>query len=210
MRKDKSDASVSFEVPDALKDLELYRADSRLCRNWDLLFKAWSLAYPGIDCLQEVKAAHAWEVSNPEKRKKNRPRFLDRWLSRAQDKPHKLGHHGDSSLGDSEGRLEAVRKKRFQERMTQKQNGVPPPPDFFEKFKALKDNFILTSAISLDAEVPQMIKLVCKLPLIAFVAVAETVALAIAVVTETMTGSSSMAKVVYKLDDLGSRLIGKG
>ena len=74
-------------APPDLSGLELYAADKRLCEKWDV-FKAAALqAYPGVDLLAEVTKAHAWETANPTRRKRDRVRFLNQWLSRAQDQP---------------------------------------------------------------------------------------------------------------------------
>jgi len=71
--------------PPELADLELYAKDRRLSLRWPALLPAWRIAYPGVDILAEVRKAHAWELSNPAKRKVHRARFLVNWLSRAQD-----------------------------------------------------------------------------------------------------------------------------
>lgn len=43
--------------------------------------------YPGIDCTQELRKITGWCLANPKYRKTRRgaPRFLNSWLSRAQD-----------------------------------------------------------------------------------------------------------------------------
>lgn len=84
-------------VPPELESLELYQQDTRLCERFPKLYPAWLGAYPGVDIVAEIRKAHAWEVSNPKKRKKDRPRFLSNWLSRAQDKarPSSAGQKGD-------------------------------------------------------------------------------------------------------------------
>lgn len=48
--------------------------------------EVWRKAYPAIDVEDEVRKAAAWLVSNPKNRKKALGRFLNGWLSRAQDK----------------------------------------------------------------------------------------------------------------------------
>lgn len=82
-----SDESSSLVVPADLEGLELYETDKRLCRDWKAFLKAAEPAYPGVDVIAEVRKAHAWEVANPAKRKKQRTRFLHNWLARAQDRP---------------------------------------------------------------------------------------------------------------------------
>lgn len=71
---------------DDLSGLELYESDKTLGKKWSELRRAWSLAYPNLNVLEEVRKAHAWEVANPARQKRNRPRFLSNWLGRAWDK----------------------------------------------------------------------------------------------------------------------------
>ena len=80
-------------IPEDLRQLELYAADRKLCRSWPQLLPAWRTAFPAVDVLAEVRAAHAWEVANPERRKLNRSRFLQAWLAKEQDKA-KVAHNG--------------------------------------------------------------------------------------------------------------------
>lgn len=49
----------------------------------------WTLAYPGVDVLAELRKIVAWCRANPTKRKTRRgaARFLNLWLSKAQDRP---------------------------------------------------------------------------------------------------------------------------
>ena len=67
--------------------LELYESHPTLCRDFPGLLKAWEKAYPGVDVRGEVRKAHAWEVANPKRRKRNKTRFLNNWLAEAQDRP---------------------------------------------------------------------------------------------------------------------------
>lgn len=71
-------------TPEGLRGLALYERDRTLCRRWGELLAAWEAAYPDLDVLAEVARAHAWEVANPARRKKDRPRFLAAWLGRAK------------------------------------------------------------------------------------------------------------------------------
>ena len=84
--KGKEDVEREIIVPDPLKGLVLYEADKKLCEKWGELYPAWKKAFLGIDILAEVRMAHAWEIANPAKQKKQRGRFLTNWLTRAQDK----------------------------------------------------------------------------------------------------------------------------
>jgi len=46
----------------------------------------WAKAYPAIDVRTQILRAAAWQKANPKNRKKDCERFLNGWLSRAQDK----------------------------------------------------------------------------------------------------------------------------
>jgi hypothetical protein len=46
----------------------------------------WKDAYPAIDVEAEIRRAAAWLVSNPKNRKKQLERFINGWLSRAQER----------------------------------------------------------------------------------------------------------------------------
>jgi uncharacterized protein YdaU (DUF1376 family) len=48
--------------------------------------KVWAEAYPAIDIQAELNKAAAWVIANPKNVKKQWGRFLNSWLSRAQDK----------------------------------------------------------------------------------------------------------------------------
>ena len=84
-RKASAPPPAEVAVPDDLRGLTLYEADKRLCSKWSYLLDEWRNAFPGVNVLNEVRRAHAWEVSNPERQKKDRLRFLYKWLSQAQD-----------------------------------------------------------------------------------------------------------------------------
>jgi len=71
----------------ALRNLQLYAVDAKLCARWPELIRTWEGTYLGMDVIAEVKKAHAWEVANPKKRKKDRAAFLGSWLSRATIDP---------------------------------------------------------------------------------------------------------------------------
>jgi len=72
-------------VPEELKGLNLYENNEKLLKLWPELIGAWKNAFPGINIIAEVKAAHAWEVANPKRRKVDKARFLQNWMARAQD-----------------------------------------------------------------------------------------------------------------------------
>ena len=52
-----------------------------------LEIELWGVTYPAVDVPAELKRAAAWVESNPAHRKSERgmPRFLNAWMSRAQD-----------------------------------------------------------------------------------------------------------------------------
>jgi hypothetical protein len=66
-----------------LEDLDLYRADEKLCQRYDKLHAEWTRAFPNVNVTHQVIRAHAWEVANPAKQKKDRARFLYNWIARA-------------------------------------------------------------------------------------------------------------------------------
>jgi hypothetical protein len=45
----------------------------------------WQESYPAINVMTEVRKAEAWLMSNPKNKKSNYARFLNNWLSKAQD-----------------------------------------------------------------------------------------------------------------------------
>jgi len=86
-RKLRARAEDDGRVPMELADLELYRLDRKLCLRWERLYKSWKVTFKGLDVLKEVRTAHSWEMSNPQRQKRDRPRFLHNWLSRQSDRP---------------------------------------------------------------------------------------------------------------------------
>ncbi len=46
----------------------------------------WSAAYPAVNVEDELRRAAEWILANPNKRKSNWARFINNWLSRAQQK----------------------------------------------------------------------------------------------------------------------------
>ena len=78
-------------VPDELKDLPRFIACSRLVCEWQTIKHEWSMTYPGVDLMAELRKAHAWQNANPKKAKtpKGQMAFLVNWLSRAQDSPRR-------------------------------------------------------------------------------------------------------------------------
>ena len=57
----------------------------------------WMKAYPAINVEAEIAKAAAWIVANPKNTKKQWGRFLNGWLSRAQDKAPRVAS-GDSKF----------------------------------------------------------------------------------------------------------------
>lgn len=51
----------------------------------EIQVESWKTAYPAIDVDREIKRAAAWLLANKKNRKSNVTRFLNNWLSRAQD-----------------------------------------------------------------------------------------------------------------------------
>ena len=73
--------------------------------SWNLtrgLANELSTYYPGCDMEKEIRAAVAWILANPEKRKTagGMRRFLTSWINRAVNQPG-IGRNGQSSPGPS-------------------------------------------------------------------------------------------------------------
>ena len=60
--------------------------------------KTFSEAYPGINLETETAKAQAWIESNPKNKKSNLKRFLNNWLSKAQDSINKYPPKEDKFL----------------------------------------------------------------------------------------------------------------
>lgn len=63
-------------------------------------------ANPGVDLLAEARKAKAWEVANPERRKRKHGPFLSRWFARAQDDASRPGRNGAPLASARRERLE--------------------------------------------------------------------------------------------------------
>ena len=123
--KNKNSDNRKNSPPKELEGLELYESDKRLCDRWPDLIKNWQKAYPHMDVVAEIIKAHAWEIANPAKRKKNRPSFLGRWLSRAQDGYKK--QEGNDNAGSS--KYAGKSKGNGKGRWGQPQAEIDLPPD---------------------------------------------------------------------------------
>lgn len=73
-------------IPPELANLALYRVDKKLCARWPELIAAWTEAYPNLNVPKTVASAHAWEVANVKRRKRDKARFLQSWLDKEQDR----------------------------------------------------------------------------------------------------------------------------
>lgn len=65
--------------------------DGRFYNISNTLLEPWKEAYPAIDVTAEIRKAAAWLIANPKNKKKSYERFLNQWLSRAQDSAVKVG-----------------------------------------------------------------------------------------------------------------------
>jgi len=61
----------------------------------------WAKAYPAINVDSEINKAAAWLVANPKNKKSQLGRFLNGWLSRAQDKAPRVSTQQSSQFGDA-------------------------------------------------------------------------------------------------------------
>lgn len=66
--------------------------------------------YPAVDLLVEAKKAHAWEESNPTKKKKKIRPFLSRWWSKVQDRGGTSSSRPAGSEDEDLATLEAFRQ----------------------------------------------------------------------------------------------------
>lgn len=81
--------------PEDFKGLKLYsqlRGSPRraaveiLWRSWPDMRAAFESAFPGLDLIGELRKAHAWEISNPGRRKSDLVSFLCAWFMRANER----------------------------------------------------------------------------------------------------------------------------
>jgi hypothetical protein len=80
--------SKTPEAPPELQGLELYQGYKPLIKRWDKLFPAWQIAYPELDVAAQIKSAHAKELEwIPQKRKKDKIKYIGNWLRNAQKGP---------------------------------------------------------------------------------------------------------------------------
>jgi hypothetical protein len=79
---------------------------------------ALAAACPAVDLLAEARAALAWELSNPKKRKNAMRRFLGSWMKTSQDKGGNLRAANDrtypSKKSDDQMARVAARVEREQ------------------------------------------------------------------------------------------------
>jgi len=74
---------------------------------------AWQRTYPAINVHQELMAMESWCDANPAKRKTKQgvKRFVNSWLSRAQDR-------GGSPLAQKQNKSDSIRAKSIDMQMT--------------------------------------------------------------------------------------------
>lgn len=74
-KKERAGAKPAFDV-----------ATGKIIGLTEELITKWSEAYPAVCVRSEISKAEAWLMANPKNRKSEYVRFLNSWLSRAQDK----------------------------------------------------------------------------------------------------------------------------
>ena len=76
--------------PDAQEIITFPLNDKTEYPIYDVDFEEWAELYPAVDIMQELRKMRGWLDSNPTKRKTIRGirRFINSWLSKAQDRPH--------------------------------------------------------------------------------------------------------------------------
>lgn len=89
-----SKGNISCTQPDkpsdALQVISLTLNDKTEYPVYDKDFAEWVELYPAVDIMQELRKMKGWLDSNPTRRKtvKGIRRFINNWLSKAQDSPH--------------------------------------------------------------------------------------------------------------------------
>lgn len=77
---------------DPLEGMPIFRRDKKLTERINLLVSEWALAYPNVNIIEQMKWAHSWLVTHPERPKKLLARFINNWLmsneQRYQEKKH--------------------------------------------------------------------------------------------------------------------------
>ena len=95
-------------IPEQLRGLELYQSDDKLIKNFTRNYNAWKKAHPHLDIDGEICKAHAWEMNNPKRRKRDRVRFLGTWLNTADEnrakRPDQSGRSREDRLKNLEGK----------------------------------------------------------------------------------------------------------
>jgi hypothetical protein len=79
--------TVAVTVPSAHDGIVF---DGTGFQNLNGYLATWESAYPAINVQAEVTKAAAWLISNPKNKKSNYARFLNNWLSSAQDKAPRI------------------------------------------------------------------------------------------------------------------------
>lgn len=67
----------------------------------------WSKAYPAVDVVAELQKMRVWSLSNPTKQKTSAgiARFVNAWLSKAQDQAGKVPSGGFETQGDRNAKV---------------------------------------------------------------------------------------------------------
>jgi hypothetical protein len=76
-------------VPEDLRDAPLLFEDPSLVKRWNELQGRWRRQCPAVEVKKEIARAHNWLVDHPERRRKNKVRYLDNWMQRAQEEAAK-------------------------------------------------------------------------------------------------------------------------
>lgn len=93
-KEKESKGNISCTQPDKPSDtlqvISLTLNDKTEYPVYDKDFAEWVELYPAVDIMQELRKMKGWLDSNPTRRKtvKGIRRFINNWLSKAQDSPH--------------------------------------------------------------------------------------------------------------------------
>jgi len=105
---------------------------------WNLtqpLLDEFIASYPAIDALTQCKAAHAWIIANPKNRKtfSGMPRFLNGWLSRAQNSAPRIETQTQpDSPEDKKRKLRDQYDAELSERIRKLNGGFDNPQAFID------------------------------------------------------------------------------
>lgn len=101
--KDRLDNTLCAEsLTDSTPTISFLLNDGSLYPIFQEQIDEWQTLYPAVDVMQELRKIVGWCSANPSKRKtrKGALRFVNAWLAKEQDKPHKEKRKSFSEIAD--------------------------------------------------------------------------------------------------------------